>query len=110
MTSSGDRRASQRFQAKPGNRLTYGATAADIRDLSMEGVFVFDADPLPVGSEIMFTLRAGDQDIELEGIVRYTADQEGMGIQFTNVSSVSNRRLKIHIASLAPAPSHMVKA
>jgi hypothetical protein len=110
MASQKDRRATQRFKPKPGNRLTYGATTGEIRDLSLEGVFVFDADPLPVGSEVAFTIRAGEQDIALEGIVRHSVQQEGMGIQFTNVSSVSKRRLIIHIASLAPAPSQTVKA
>src|SRR5467141_4234925 len=60
-------------------------------------------------SEVMFTLRVGDQDISLEGVVRHSVDQEGMGIQFTNVSPVSKRRLRIHIASLVSAPSHLVK-
>ena len=110
MTSSGDRRATQRFQPKHGNRIVYGATSAAVRDLSTDGVFVADPDPLPVGSEIIFTLRAGEQDISLEGIVRHCKDQEGMGIQFMNVSSVSKRRLRIYIASLAPVPSQMVKA
>jgi hypothetical protein len=70
----------------------------------MEGVFVFDPDPLPVGSELQFTLRAGHQDIALEGIVRHSVVEVGMGIQFINVSAVSKRRLIIHIASLVSAP------
>jgi len=70
----------------------------------MEGVFVLDPDPLPVGSELHFTLRAGHQDIALEGIVRHSVVEVGMGIQFTNVSAVSKRRLIIHIASLFSAP------
>ncbi len=107
--SSKDRRATQRFQPKPESRVIYGAASTALRDLSLEGVFVFDPDPLPVGSEIAFTLRAGDQDISLEGIVRHSVDQEGMGIQFTKVSAESKRRLRIHIASLVPAPSHEVK-
>jgi len=107
--STKDRRAMQRFQPKPGSRISYAATSAVIRDLSLEGVFVFDLDPLPVGSEIIFTLRAGDQDISLEGIVQHSVDQEGMGIQFTKVSPESKRRLRIHIASLAPASSKLVK-
>jgi PilZ domain len=110
MKDSTDRRATQRFQAKPGNRIIYGATAADIRDLSLDGVFVLDPDPLPVGSEVIFTLQAGEQEIALEGIVRHLVEQEGMGIQFTNVSSVSKRRLRIHIAGLVPAPGQTVKA
>lgn len=105
-----DKRATPRFQPKPGNHVVYGVSPAVIRDLSLEGVFVLDADPLPVGSEIHFTLRAGDQDISLQGIVRRSIDEEGMGIQFMNVSSESNRRLRIHIASLVSAPTHAVKA
>ena len=107
--STKDRRATQRFQPKPGSRISYAATSAVIRDLSLEGVFVFDLDPLPVGSEIIFTLRAGDQDISLEGIVRHSVDQEGMGIQFTKVSPESKRRLRIHIANLVSASSKLVK-
>jgi len=104
-----DRRANQRFQPKPGNQLTYGVTSAIVRDLSLEGVFVFDPDPLPVGSELAFTLNAGGLDIPLEGVVRHSVDQEGMGIQFTKVSPESRRRLRIYIASLVPAPSQLVK-
>jgi len=105
-----DRRATPRFLPKPGDSVLYGVTPVAIRDLSIDGVFVFDSDPLPVGSELVFTLRAGEQEISLEGIVRRSEDQQGVGIQFTNVSSVSKRRLRIHIASLVPAPSHAVKA
>jgi hypothetical protein len=104
-----DRRATPRFQPKPGNHITYGERSADIRDLSLEGVFICDTDPLPVGSEIIFTLRAGDQDISLEGVVRHSLDQQGMGIQFTKVTPVSKRRLRIHLASLVSAPGQVVK-
>ena len=102
-----DRRATPRFQPKPGNHIAYGERSVVIRDLSLEGVFVFDSDPLPVGSEIIFALRAGDQDISLQGVVRHSVDQQGMGIQFTNVSPVSKRRLRIHIASLVSAPGQL---
>jgi PilZ domain len=108
MTPPSDRRATTRFLAKPGSQITYGASSAAVRDLSLEGVFVADPDPLPVGSELAFTLNAGGQDITLDGIVRHVEDGEGMGIQFVNVSAVSKRRLRIYIASLVPAPSHIV--
>ena len=105
-----DRRATPRFQAKPENHVIYGDRSAPIRDLSMEGVFVLDPDPLPAGSEISFILRAGLQDISLEGIVRHSVVDVGMGIQFTNLSAVSKRRLIIHIASLISAPSQLVES
>lgn len=105
--SKKDRRTVQRFLAKPDDCILYDERSAPVRDLSLEGVFVLDPDPLPAGSEIVFVLRAGHQDISLEGIVRHSVDQEGMGIHFTKVSAVSKRRLIIHIASLAPAPYQM---
>ncbi len=105
-----DRRAAQRFQAKRDNYIRYGDRVAPIRELSLEGVFVLDPDPLPEGSELSFTLRAGLQDITLEGVVRHSVVDVGMGIRFVNLSGVSKRRLTIHIATLVPAPSEVVKA
>ncbi len=105
-----DRRATPRFQAKPENHIAYGERSAPIRDLSLEGVFVLDPDPLPAGSELTFTLRAGHTDITLEGIVRHSAVDVGMGIQFTSLSAVSKRRLIIHIASLVAAPSQLAES
>ena len=104
-----DRRATPRFQAKPDNRIHYSDRSAPVRDLSLEGVFVLDPDPLPAGSEVAFTLRAGHQDISLEGIVRHSIQNIGMGIQFTNLSAVSKRRLIIHIATLVSAPSQLAE-
>jgi hypothetical protein len=103
-----DRRSAPRFQAKPENRFIYGDTSSPIRDLSLEGVFVLDPDPLPAGSEIAFTILAGQQEISLEGIVRHSVVDVGMGIQFIRVSSVSKRRLIIHTASLISAPGQLV--
>jgi len=99
-----DRRAIQRFQAKPDDYILYDERSAPVRDVSMEGIFALDPDPLPVGSEIVFTFRAGHSDISLEGIVRHSVDQQGMGIHFTKIPPLSKRRLIIHIATLAPAP------
>ena len=99
-----DRRAIQRFKAKQDDCILYDEKVAPVRDVSLSGIFVMDLDPLPVGSEIVFTFRAGHSDISLEGIVRHSVDQHGMGIQFTRVPPISKRRLIIHIATLAPAP------
>jgi hypothetical protein len=82
MTPPNERRSTPRFQAKQGSQIIYGASTAVVRDLSLEGVFVVDPDPLPVGSELAFTLHAAGTEITLDGIVRHVVDQEGMGIQF----------------------------
>jgi hypothetical protein len=110
MTPPADRRATPRFQAKPGSQIIYGATPVAVRDLSLDGIFVVDPDPLPVGSELAFTLHAAGQDITLDGIVRHVVEQQGMGIQFVNVSAVSKRRLRIYIASLVPVPNEFVNS
>jgi hypothetical protein len=109
MTAEKDRRATVRFMAKPEDHVLYGDRKVLIRDLSLEGVYVLDPDPLPVGSEVVFMLHAGQTDISLEGVVRHSLDQEGMGIQFTNVPAASKRRLRIHIASLVPYPGLVMK-
>ncbi len=82
-------------------------TPTDIRDLSLQGVYVLDPDPLPVGSQLAFSLIAEGTEIDLEGVVRHV-QEEGMGIEFTRVSAVSKRRLRIYIAGLMPAASQPV--
>ena len=105
-----DRRKTPRFQPKPEDCILYNDRSTPIRDLSLEGVFVLDPDPLPVGSEVAFTLRAGTTDIALEGLVCHSEFDVGMGIRFINLSPVSKRRLIIHIASLVSAPSQLVES
>jgi len=69
-----------------------------IRDLSLDGVFILDPEPLPVGATIKFSLRLGTEDVPLQGIVRRSVDEEGMGIQFTDISREAKRRLRMHFA------------
>jgi len=96
-----DRRVSQRFQAKPGSHIIYVEGSGAIRELSAEGLFVLDSEPLPVGATIQFSLRLGTQAIALQGIVRRSVVEEGMGIQFTEMSREARRQLRLHIAALS---------
>jgi hypothetical protein len=98
-----DKRSSPRFQAKRGDYIIYIEGTGTIRDLSVNGMFVLDTEPLPVDTTIRLSLRLGDKDVALQGIVRRTVAEEGMGIQFTGVSPEARRRLRLHIASLASA-------
>ncbi len=63
-------RRTPRYPAKPGTYVVYVEGTGAIRDLSMDGVFVLDSEPLPVGTSITFSLRTGAHDILLKGIVR----------------------------------------
>lgn len=78
-----NRRASQRFKAKPGSTVSYVEGAAAIRDLSMDGMFLLDAEPLPVGTKITFSLMLGNETGSFQAIVRRSVTGEGMGIQFS---------------------------
>jgi PilZ domain len=96
-----DRRASPRFNAKPGDNVYYIEGAGAIRDLSMNGLFVLDAEPLPVGTNISFSLTLGNETVMFQGIVQRCVEQEGMGIQFTEMSPYARRRLRLHIGEPA---------
>jgi hypothetical protein len=95
-----DRRASQRLKAKSGSHIVYVEGSGAIRDLSLEGVFVLDSEPLPVGATINFSLRLTARDIALQGIVRRSVAEEGMGIEFMAMSPEARRQLRLHIAGL----------
>ena len=49
------------------------------------------------GTKISFALRPGTVDISLQGIVTRSEPEQGMVIQFTELTRESIRRLKIYI-------------
>jgi hypothetical protein len=93
-------RASPRFRPKPGSHIVYTEGFGEIRDVSLHGVFVLDADPLPVGTRLKFSFRFGSDDIPVQGIVQRTVDGQGMGIELTEASIEARNRLKHHLANL----------
>lgn len=68
-----------RFQRKDGA----DATAGTARDISVGGVFIATAAPLPFGTEVIVHLRLPDHkdEMALPGVVRWTR-ADGMGLQF----------------------------
>jgi PilZ domain-containing protein len=95
-----NRRASQRFKAKPGSMVSYVEGAGAIRDLSMDGVFLLDSEPLPIDTKISFSAMLGNETVSLQGIVRRSVPREGMGIQFADVPLELRRRLLSNFAGL----------
>ena len=104
-----NRRTSPRFQAKPGDNVYYIEGAGAIRDLSLDGLFVLDTEPLPVGTSINFSLTLANRSVQFQGIVRRCDDTVGMGIQFTGMSPEDRRRLQLHISGLSSVPSQTEK-
>jgi PilZ domain-containing protein len=95
-----ERRTSQRFKAKPGSAVSYVEGAAAIGDVSMDGLFLLDSEPLPVGTKFTFSLMLGRETASFQGIVRRSLPGKGMGVQFTETHRELRRRLLSHVASL----------
>lgn len=98
-----ERRASRRFKPKSGSHIVYLEGFGEVKDLSLNGMFVVDPDPLPEGTKVSFAIRQGTIDIALQGIVTRSEPERGMVIQFTELTRESIRRLKIYISELGPA-------
>ncbi len=96
-----ERRTSPRFKAKQGSHIVFVEGFATIRDLSLNGVFVIDPEPLDAGTKIKFSLRLGTNDIQLQGVVIRCEPAKGMAIQFTDITREALRRIKIYVSELA---------
>ena len=104
-----EKRAWIRFKPKSGSHIVYPEGFGEVRDLSLNGMFVLDRDPLPEGTKISFALRLGTDDIRLQGIVTRSEPGRGMVIQFTELTRESTRRLRLYMAQLGPAPGGLRK-
>ncbi len=64
-----------------------------VSDLSAGGVFVATRDPVPVGTaiEMLFSLHEGE--IRMKGIVRFSVDGRGFGVEFTKMGAGDRARL-----------------
>lgn len=98
-----ERRAALRYRPKPGTHIIYVEGFAAIKDLSLDGMFVVDPDPLPAGTAIQFALRLGTNDIPLQGTVARCEPDQGMFILFKGITAEAKRRLRIHLGSLSSA-------
>ena len=99
--SKDDKRTSPRVPTSPGNYVIYVEGSGSIRDLSLTGVFVLDAEPLEVGTTINFELRLHSCSIPVKGIVRRSVPGQGMGIQFVQLGPEGKILLKSYLDGLA---------
>lgn len=99
--SHNDKRSSPRFPTDPGTYVVYVEGSGAVRDLSLNGVFVVDPDPLPVGEHIQLELRVGGTGIRVHGIVRRSIPGQGMGIEFVDLGAVGRHHIQDHISRLA---------
>ena len=96
-----NKRNSPRVETTSGSYVLYVEGSGSIRDLSLTGVFVIDEDPLDVGTTISFEIRLSSSSIPVKGIVRRCVKNQGMGIEFVQISPEGKILLKSHLDTLA---------
>jgi len=101
--TASDKRTTPRFEVGNGVYVVYVEGSGAVRDLSLNGAFILDPQPLPVGEHLRLDLRMGHVSVLTDAVVRRCVPGQGMGVEFLNVNPEGKRRLRIYIADLATA-------
>jgi type II secretion system (T2SS) protein E/PilZ domain-containing protein len=92
-----------------GHYASFPGGTARLRDLSLGGAMLEDRDPLPIGSRIALTLHLGMLSVSCTGLVKQSIWDEGMAVEFVDISAADRRRLLEFITAAgkakSPAPS-----
>lgn len=64
-----------------------------VHDLSAGGVFVSTREPAAVGTSIEMLFSLPEGEIRVEGVVRFSADDRGFGVEFTKMGAADRARL-----------------
>lgn len=97
-------RREQRFNASGGVNIREAGAGVPqwtmLHDISIGGCYVETTSPLPPLTRVELTLQAGDLRIECKGSVTVKHPLVGMGIKFTEMTSLNRDRLLHLISSL----------
>ncbi len=74
--------------------------ACKLTDLSLGGCYVEIAEPFPVRTRVTLAMRAGEMRVEVEGTVRVTHPQTGMGVEFTRSTDAQRQHVEQFIQTL----------
>jgi Tfp pilus assembly protein PilZ len=76
-----------------------------VRDLNVGGLFVATPTPLSVGSVVTLLLSVPEGEIRSRAVVRNVIAEQGMGVQFTEISEQDAARVEKLVARLLRAES-----
>jgi hypothetical protein len=88
-----------------GHYASFPGGTARLRDLSLGGAMLEDRDPLPIGSRIPLTLHLGRVTVSCTGVVKQSIWDEGMAVEFVDISGADRRRLLEFITAACDAKS-----
>lgn len=74
--------------------------ACKLTDLSPGGCYVEIATPFPLRTRVTLAMRAGDLRVEVEGLVRVTHPEMGMGVEFVQATGPQRQNLELFIQTL----------
>jgi hypothetical protein len=78
---------------------------ASLRDLTLRGAVLEDRDPLPIGSRLLLSLHLDTSTVQCVGIVKRSILEEGMAVEFADMSVTDRSRLLEYIAAADAADS-----
>ncbi|MGH9530483.1 MAG: PilZ domain-containing protein [Terriglobales bacterium] len=71
-----------------------------LTDLSLGGCYLELASPFPVRTKLTLSMRAGETELRVEGIVRVMHPELGMGVEFTQKTGIQKEQVERFIQTL----------
>jgi hypothetical protein len=78
---------------------------AGLRTLTIRGAVLEDRHPLPIGSRLLLALHLGTLTVQCVGIVERSVLDEGMAVEFVDMSATDRKRLLEFLAAADSAES-----
>src|SRR5215472_1583906 len=100
----GTRRSQQRFHCSGGVELRHTESAppffASLSDISLTGCYVETVLSLPVGTELVYMIRARDTVLRGRSVVKTSHHAVGVGLEFLEMSPEDRRKLDFLVGTL----------
>ncbi|HEY5039247.1 MAG TPA: PilZ domain-containing protein, partial [bacterium] len=71
-----------------------------LTDLSLGGCYLELASPFPVRTKLTLSMRAGEAELRVEGIVRVMHPELGMGVELTQKTGIQKEKVETFIQAL----------
>jgi hypothetical protein len=97
--------APPRMPTTNGYYATFPGGVAPLRDLTLRGATLEEREPLPIGSRLRLTLHFGTLTLSCIGLVKRSITEEGMAVEFVDMSAADRKSLLELITAVAAAES-----
>lgn len=72
-----------------------------LTDLSLGGCYLESSSPFPIGTRVTLTMKAGDAELQTEGVVRVMHPDRGMGVEFNQKTAEQHRAVESFLLVLS---------